>query len=157
MGTRHRLLAAALLLALVAAGCGDDPALEGTAEGGDGGEGDAAGADDAPAVEVVAPSDGAEVEPPFDIEFEVSGVEIGPPETGKRHVHVYVGGDYETHYTVEPFTVTEAAEGEQAFRVVLARANHDELDVGDEVTLTVAGGAAAAPEDEDEDDDGYGY
>lgn len=108
-------------------------------------------------MEVVAPSDGEEVEPPFDIEFDVSGVAVGPPDTGERHVHVYVGGDYETHYTTEPFTVTDAAEGEQTFRVVLARANHTELDPADEVTVTVAGGAAAGPEDGDEDDDGYGY
>ena len=106
-------------------------------------------------VEVSAPGDGAEVAQPFDLEFTVAGVEVGPIEEGLNHLHVYLGDDFEKHFSDDPFTVDGLDEGEHTIRVVLARANHDELDVEDTVTLAVTG--APSPDDEDDEDDGPRY
>jgi hypothetical protein len=106
-------------------------------------------------LEVSAPGDGAEVAQPFDIELTVTGAELGRVADGLHHLHVYLGDDYEMHFSDDPFTVDGLEEGGHTIRVVLARANHDELDVEDTVTLVVTGAPAA--DDEDDEDDGPGY
>jgi hypothetical protein len=110
-----------------------------------------------PSIEVTAPADGEQVEQPFDIEFRVSGVQLGPVEEGLHHLHVYIGDDYEMHFSDQPFTVDGVEEGEHDFRLVLARANHDELDVADTVTLTVTGEPVEDDEDAENDTPGYDY
>lgn len=91
-------------------------------------------------VRITAPSDGAQVQAPFVVEFEISGVEIGPTDTGRHHVHVYVDDRYDVHESADPYTVSGMSAGEHTIRVILAKANHDETDVADEVRLTAAAG-----------------
>ena len=123
--------------ALLVAGCGAD-------------EPEAATADpDGVEIRIVAPADGSEVEQPFDVELEVTGVEIGEVATGAHHVHFYVGdAEFDPHYSTGPYRVDAASSGEQTIRVEVARANHDEIGVADAITLTVAGDPEPAAEDE---------
>lgn len=96
-----------------------------------------------PSIRVVSPAEGTEVASPVEVRLEAEGVEIGPPESGAMHFHVYLGdtGDYEVVTT----TTAEVPlpQGEQTLRVVLAEANHTETDVSAEVTVNVTSGAAA--------------
>jgi len=134
-------LAVAAATILLAAGCGDDDddtTAAGSGSGGGGGE---------MTVDIAAPADGAEVGAEFDLEVDTS-VEIGEPDTGLHHVHLYYDGnesdgEYDIVYSVdEPWTVDrDLSPGEHTIEAVIANADHSLTDASDEVTVMVGEGA----------------
>lgn len=162
---RHRRRLAALVaagalgLALVA--CGDDGDDTSTAQGSeDGGE----GGSDTPTVEITSPADGDTVGPDFDVELQ-SSEELGEPDTGRHHVHVYVDGDEDDYEIVYDDSVSLSrglAEGEHTVEAELANPDHSPVEgASDEVTVEVGGGGGGGTDGgsstTSEDDGGYGY
>jgi hypothetical protein len=150
-----RAVAAATIL--LAAGCGDD---DDTTAAGSGGGGGGGGGD--MTVDIVEPGDGAEVGAEFDVEVDTS-VDIGEPDTGLHHVHLYYDGNtadggYDLVY--EPrFTVDRLDPGEHTIEAVIANADHSLTDARTEITVTVgdaAGGGSGTTTDATTDS-GYGY
>lgn len=127
------LLATGLLLV---SACAEEPA---TTEGGGGG----------PTITIVSPADGTDVQSPLELKLSVTGPEIGPPDTGLMHFHVYIGGASDYKVVTETSASIDLPKGEQVVRVVLAQPNHDETDVSAEVTVDVTSGTA-------DGDGGYG-
>ncbi|HEV8571959.1 MAG TPA: hypothetical protein VGR49_02775 [Actinomycetota bacterium] len=101
---------------------------------------------------ILKPEDGAMVSGKVDLAISVEGTEIGPPESGAMHFHVYV--DDSDQYEVVPSTETTVSvpNGEHTLRVVLAHPNHEETQISDEVTFTVS----AATGDTGDTGGGYG-
>lgn len=138
------------------AACGDDDTTEtGTGNESGGGQGGTT-------IEFVAPADGDELEAPFEVEVDPS-VDIGEPDTGLDHVHLYYDGnisddtsDYDILYD-ETFTVErDLGEGEHTLEAVVANADHSLTDVSAEITVTVGGGGAGGGNDAT-DSPGYDY
>lgn len=162
---RSRRLATFVLvvtLALIAAACGgddDDSTATGDA-GSSGGSGDMT-------ISLTTPTDGAEVGTPFDVEVD-SSVDLGEPDTGLHHVHLYYDGatgdgDYDLVYG-ESFTVErDLGEGEHTVEAVIANADHSLTDARDEITVNVTGSGGGGTDDGGTDgggggtDDGGGY
>jgi hypothetical protein len=84
------------------------------------------------------PADGASVEGKVDLAVSVEGAEIGPPESGAMHIHVYVddSGDYDV--VTSATSTVSVPNGEHTLRVVLAQPNHEETEISDEVTFSVS-------------------
>jgi hypothetical protein len=93
------------------------------------------------------PEDGASVEGKVDLVVSVEGTEIGAPESGAMHFHLYVddSDQYEVVTTTE--STVSVPNGEHTLRVVLAQPNHAETEISDEVTVTVSGAAGEGGED----------
>jgi hypothetical protein len=129
-----------LLLAVVLslAACRD----VGTAGGAGGGE---------MSLSIQEPEDGAEVSGKVNLAVSVEGTEIGPPDSGAMHIHVYVddSDDYDVVSSAESFV--SVPNGDHSLRVVLAQPNHEETQVSDEVTFSVSGATG------DTEDTGGGY
>jgi hypothetical protein len=97
-------------------------------------------------VEIISPNDGDSVEQPFEVQFRVSGTDIGPTNTGKDHLHIYVdGGDYKVHESTDPYKASGLPAGSHRVEVVIARANHDETETKDEISVTVTGAGGSTP------------
>jgi hypothetical protein len=160
--SRHAVVRAVLALtaaaALAAAGCGDDDDTT-TTESGAG----AGGGDDL-SISVTTPEDGATVGDSFEVEVDTS-VDIGEPDTGLHHVHLYYDGntdDGEYDLVYDPtFTVErDLGAGEHTIEAVVANADHSLTDARDEVTVTVGdeatgsgGGTGPGDDDTGETDD----
>ena len=146
-------LAAVVPFALAIAACGDDDDAA-TGSGDEGGNGDGT-------VEIASPSDGDEVDSGFELEFS-SSEELGPTDTGEKHVHLYYDGSDE-YEVVESttFTVDDLDEGEHTITAALANADHSETGAQDEITVTVGGGGGGNTGDSEDEggntDDPYGY
>ena len=97
------------------------------------------------------PEDGAQVSGEVNLAVSVEGAEIGPPDSGAMHIHVYVddSDQYEVVTTTE--TSVSVPDGDHTVRVVLAQPNHEETEISDEVTFSVSAGAG------DTEDTGGGY
>ena len=154
-GGRGAIAAALAVLALVLAACGDDGDDATTADAGDTGGGGGGG--DALSIEVAAPADGDEVGDTFDLELDTS-VELGEPDTGLHHVHLYYDGEtaegeydlvYDTSFTVE----RDLGEGEHTIEAVIANADHSLTEARDELTVTVGSGAPAGDDTDDTEDE----
>jgi hypothetical protein len=145
-------------LVLTAAACSDD---DGTvAAGSDGGSGDLT-------ISIAEPADGSTVEPGFAVEVD-PGVEIGEPDTGRHHVHIYYDGnrsdgEYDIVYDAdEPWTVErDLPPGTHTVEAFIANADHSLTEASDEITVTVGeaadGGGADDPGSDDGGSGGYGY
>jgi hypothetical protein len=133
--------ATALLLAVVLflAACRD----VGTAGGAGGGE---------MSLSIEEPADGAEVSGKVNLAVSVEGTEIGAPDSGAMHIHVYLddSDDYDVVTSTE--SSVSVPNGEHSLRVVLAQPNHEETGVSDEVTFSVS----AATGDTGDTGGGYG-
>lgn len=165
---RRRLVALGAALAalvLVAAACsGDDDTVAGDpgAEGGDSGSGGGGGDGDM-TISIADPTDGATVEPGFKVEVDPS-VDIGEPDTGLHHVHLYyddnqADGEYDIVYSAdEPWTVDrDLSPGEHTIEAVIANADHSLTDASDEVTVTVGEGAGGGSNTTEQENDPYAY
>jgi hypothetical protein len=166
---RMTIVAVATVVALAPglAACGDDDGDTSTESGSGSTEGGSDGAGDGSAVTIVSPADGDAIEPDFDLELD-SSEEIGEPDTGNFHFHVFVDGDqedYEIVYDNSHRVERDLAEGEHTIEVALANPDHSLVgdDARDEITVTV-GGAAGGSGGSDttgttagEDDGGGGY
>jgi hypothetical protein len=96
-------------------------------------------------VEIISPKDGDTVEQTFEVEFRVSGTDIGPTSTGKNHVHVYIDDNYDVHESTDPYTVSGLSAGSHQIEVVIAKANHDETETKDGISVTVTGAGGSTP------------
>jgi hypothetical protein len=155
--------AALAALALLAAACRDDDddtvAAEGGSDSGGGG-----GNDGDMTISIAAPADGATVDPDFQVEIDPS-VDVGEPDSGLHHVHLYYDGnqsdgEYDIVYSVdEPWTVDhDLSAGEHTIEAVIANADHSLTDASDEITVTVGEGAGDGGTDTTESDGGaYDY
>jgi VCBS repeat-containing protein len=123
---------------LVLAGCAKNQAASGSAT-----------------LSITSPADGASVTSPVKLVLAVNGVEIGPPSTGKMHVHIHIDGSGK--YQVLTSTTAEIvlSAGQHTIEVVLAQPNHTETATKASVAVTVTGGAAASPSSSS--GGGYGY
>ncbi|MGH9229940.1 MAG: hypothetical protein ACRD07_14660 [Acidimicrobiales bacterium] len=155
---RRRLVtlgAALAVLALLTAACsGDDddtvagdPAAE--PAGGDSGS----GGDGEMTISITGPADGAAVEPGFQVEVDPS-VDVGEPDTGLHHVHLYYDGnqsdgEYDIVYGAdEPWTVDrDLSPGEHTIEAFIANADHSLTDASDEITVMVGEGAGGGGTD----------
>jgi hypothetical protein len=160
---RRRLVslgAALAALALLGAACSDDSdnTETGAGSGSGGGGGDMT-------ISITAPDDGATVEPGFDVELDPS-VDIGEPDTGLHHVHLYYDGnisddqsEYDIVYSAdEPFTVDrDLGSGEHTIEAVIANADHSLTDVSDEITVTVGDDMGSGGGGNTTTTDGGGY
>jgi hypothetical protein len=148
----RRLRAAALVagLALVTVACGDDSDTSDVA---------APEGDGEFTLEIVSPSDGAEVGLPFTIELSTNA-ELGPPDSGLQHAHVFVDGDMSNFEIIDseaweidadsPILAGVEA-GERVLNVTLHTANHEPLGAEHEVTIQLTEGG----ESEEGRDPGY--
>jgi hypothetical protein len=142
------VLAAFALLAAACSGDDDDDTVAGDtgAESGGGGDSGGGGGDDL-TISIADPTDGATVEPGFQVEVDPS-VDIGEPDTGLHHVHLYYDGnesdgEYDIVYSAdEPWTVDrDLGPGEHTIEAFIANADHSLTDASDEVTVMVGEGA----------------
>lgn len=143
-------LAAALALAATACGGDDDTTTD---AGGSGGSEDLT-------ISLTEPAAGTEVSNPFDVAVD-SSVDLGEPDTGRHHVHLYYDGDtddgdYDLVYG-PTFTVERDLDpGDHTIEAVIANADHSLTDARDEVTVTVgqvdAGAGGGTPEQPDDSD-----
>lgn len=151
---RSRAVVAVAALALLAGACGDDG--DDTEASGGGGGGDDL------SITIETPTDGAEVDTPFEVEVDPS-VDIGEPDTGLHHVHLYYDGemaegDYDLVYEPEFTVERDLGAGEHTIEAVIANADHSLTDARDEVTVTVGGGAGGGTGTTDATDaGGYDY
>ena len=137
-------MAVAATMVLVVAGCGDD---DDTTSAGAG-----SGSGDEMTISVTQPTDDAEVGSPFDVEVDTS-VDIGEPDTGLHHVHLYYDGrsddsaDYDIVYGTS-FTVERDLDpGEHTIEAVIANADHSLTDARDQLTVTVGEGSGGTGTD----------
>ncbi len=147
---RRRILRSGVAVAaaavLIAAGCGDDD--DTTAAGSGDGSGGGGGGD--MTIDIVEPGDGAEVGSEFEVDVDTS-VDIGEPDTGLHHVHLYYDGntaegEYDIVYEPE-FTVDRLDPGEHTIEAVIANADHSLTDARDQLTVTVGEGSGGAGTD----------
>lgn len=124
--------------ALVLAGCAKNQAASGSGT-----------------LSITSPPDGASVTSPVRLVLAVKGVEIGPPSTGKMHLHIHIDGSGK--YEVLTSTTDEIAlpAGQHTIEVVLAQPNHTETATKASVAVTVTGGPAGSPSPSS--GGGYGY
>jgi hypothetical protein len=117
------------------------------------------GGSDAEQLSITSPDDGAAVKVPFELTWE-SAVPLGPPDSGKDHVHVFVDGQ-ENDYTVvggNRFRVKALSPGTHDVQISLQRADHTPVGPEDSVEVTVTGrGAPTSPTDDDSGGGPYGY
>ena len=95
---------------------------------------------------ITAPTAGATVTEPFPLAF-TSNQEIGPPASGKHHVHVTVDGktaDYAV-VTASPFQVKNLTPGEHTITVTLQNADHSPAGATTQVKVNITGGAVQSP------------
>ena len=151
--SRARTLLPVLLvaIALIVAGCASSD--NGTSGGGAQSGGNSGGS---ASVAFATPTAGAKVTSPVDVAFTVQGAQIGQPETGKMHFHVYVdqSSDYKILYTTSGKLDVPA--GQHTLKVVLAQPNHTETatTATEQVDVTGSSGGAGAPTTTA---GGYGY
>ena len=155
-------------LALFAASCSDDDdtvAGDAGSESGSSGESGGGGGDGDMTISIAAPTDGATVEPGFEVEVDPS-VDVGEPDTGLHHVHIYYdgnqdNGEYDIVYSVdEPWTVErDLAPGEHTVEAFIANADHSLTDASDEITVMVGegGGGGGGDTTTTSEDDGGAY
>ena len=109
-------------------------------------------------IDIVEPGDAAEVGSEFEVDVDTS-VEIGEPDTGLHHVHLYydgntADGEYDLVYEPE-FTVDRLEPGEHTIEAVIANADHSLTDARDQVTVTVGEGSGGGSDATDSGSGGY--
>jgi hypothetical protein len=133
---------------LAATACGGDDDSGGGAEPASGsaptGSG-ARGASGALSIAIDEPADGADVSGEFAVNMTPS-VEVGEPETGLHHIHLYYDGakgdgEYDMVFG-ESTTVTRQLDpGEHTIEAVVVNADHSPTDAHTSITVNVTGGA----------------
>ena len=141
------VLAAAIGLAIAGCASSDNGTSSGAQSGGSGGNA---------SVSFATPASGAKVASPVNVSFNVQGAQIGQPETGKMHFHVYVdqSSDYKILYSMSGKVDVPA--GQHTLKVVLAQPNHTETSTTatEQVDVTGGSGGGGAPTTTS---GGYGY
>jgi hypothetical protein len=148
---RISMLAGALAVAAMAlTACGS---ASGGDSGGSGGE---------EMVTITSPQDGATVQPTFMLEWD-STVPLGPPDSGKDHVHVYVDGQ-QNDYTVvggTQFQIENLSPGQHEVDISLQHADHSPVGPKSSIHVTVSGSGSGSGSDTSPSTGsgggGYGY
>ena len=139
--------AVAVLAAGMLAGCGS----ESSAGSGSG--------SDSPSLSITSPSEGDTVGSSFTVKWQ-SNVDLGEPDTGKDHVHVFVDGN-SNDYTVvggDSFEVTGLSDGQHTVDVTLQNADHSPAGAEDQVDVMVSGSGSQSPSDDSSSGGGsYNY
>jgi hypothetical protein len=123
-----------MLLAACGMGGGGGTGAAASPSGGSSGGGKAA-------LTILTPKDGASVTAPVKLSF-TTGVALGPPSSGKDHVHVFIDGRTQD-YTVVPkttYTVRNIPAGRHTIGVTLQHADHSPVGPSAQVTVNVKGG-----------------
>lgn len=131
--SRWALGVTAALLGLLA-GCGGSSTTSTAAGSGGGGGG---------ALRITSPAPGADVTEPFMLTWS-SKAALGPPDSGKDHVHVFVDGK-SNDYTVvggNQFQIKGLSAGKHTLQVTLQHADHTPVGPSSSVSVTVAGAGA---------------
>jgi hypothetical protein len=102
------------------------------------------GAGDDLTLSIATPTDGAEVSLPFEVELE-SNVELGAPDTGNHHAHLYFdtdisSEDYDMVYGTTAEVTRELEPGEHTIIASLRNADHSDAGPSQEITVTVTAG-----------------
>lgn len=142
-----RGLVALAVVMLTAAACGSSSDV-GTTSGGGGAE----------RVKITSPANGATVHQPFTLKWN-STVPLGPPDSGKDHVHVYTDG-HANDYTVvggNSFKVNGLTPGEHTVQISLQHADHSPVGPKSEITVMVTGGGSGGSSSPSSGDGGGGY
>jgi hypothetical protein len=123
---------ATIAIALAACGSGSDE-TSGASSGGE-------------KVTITSPSDGDNVDVPFMLKWD-STVPLGPPDSGKDHVHVYVDGKTNDYTVVggTEFQVKGLSPGKHTVEISLQHADHSPVGPESEISVTVGGGGSESP------------
>jgi hypothetical protein len=157
---RARRLAALMAvgaLVLGAAACGGDD--DDTTSSGSSGK-DKGSDSGAMTVKIADPADGSDVSADgFTVKFDPS-VDVGAPDTGKNHIHLFYDGNDSDYEVVngKSFDVPSGKleEGEHTLKAVIANADHSLTDASDEITVNVgSGGSDDGGGSDTTDDSGY--
>jgi hypothetical protein len=134
---RALLPAAALLAAigLALAGCQSSNST-GSQSGGNSGSADLS-------LRFIAPTADAQVASPVKVSLGVSGTDIGQPETGKMHLHIYVDDSSQYKILYSKQGSLDVPQGRHTLKAVLAQPNHTETGVTATQRVEVTGGAQA--------------
>ncbi|GAA4497108.1 hypothetical protein GCM10023191_040090 [Actinoallomurus oryzae] len=113
-----------------------------------------------PTLSIQAPSDGANVELPITLKFTTSE-DIGPTDSGKDHVHVFVDGKT-NEYTVVTSTTYQIKSlpmGRHIIGVTLQHADHSPAGASAQVSVNVTGGSSGGGSSDSTGggNGGYGY
>jgi hypothetical protein len=152
MRTSARVLlpTAALLAAvgLALAGCQSSGSSSGSQSGGGGGGSN-------PSIAFASPAADAQVASPVKFSVNVTGTDIGQPETGKMHLHIYV--DKSSQYKIVYATQgsVDVPQGKHMLKAVLAQPNHTETSTTATQQVEVTGGGQQGTATTG--GDGYGY
>jgi hypothetical protein len=150
MRTAPRVLlpAAALLAAvgLVLAGCQSSGSSTGSQSGGGGGN---------PSIAFTSPAADAQVASPVKVSFNVTGTDIGQPDTGKMHLHVYVDNSSQYKILYATQGSVDVPQGKHMLKAVLAQPNHTETSTTASEQVEVSGGGQQGTATTS--GDGYGY
>jgi hypothetical protein len=109
----------------------------------------------AQSLKITSPAGGASVTTPFTLTF-TSSAPIGPTDSGKDHVHLFVDG--KTNYQVVTATRTQVkglSPGKHTIRVTLQHADHSSDGAKAQITVIVTGGSGGTPSSTPTG--GYGY
>ena len=139
-------IGAAALLAAAACGSSGSSASNGSAAG-----------SSSPALKIISPAPGASVTSPFTLKIS-SSKPIGPIDTGKDHVHLFVDGG--SSYQVVTSTQTQVknlSAGKHTILVTLQHADHSPVGPKARITVTVTGGSGATSSSSPTSSGGYGY
>ncbi|MBO3744656.1 hypothetical protein J5X84_01155 [Streptosporangiaceae bacterium NEAU-GS5] len=109
-----------------------------------------------PNLSIITPENGDRVNEPFTLRFK-SNVPIGPPASGKDHVHVFADGresDY-TVVTTTSFVVKDLPVGTHRIGVTLEHADHSPAGATDEITVQIDKVGVTSPPDDTDPGGGY--
>ena len=127
---------------LLAASCGEDS--DSSSSGGSEGTEPAAGAE--LSVSIDEPADGADVGAEFTVRMSPS-VEVGNPDTGLHHLHLYYDGNTDDGEFDMVFgdtaTVTGLDPGEHVIEAVVVNPDHSPTDARAEIMVNVTEGGGA--------------
>lgn len=138
-----RLAAGAVLTVLLAAGCGSNGGTGGGYGGGGATDSGGSGGGGGMTLEITSPVDGGTVETPFTVELE-SSEELGAPDTGKHHVHVFFDGNDQEYQVVEGNSVeiTDLPAGDHEIDASLRNADHSAAGAETQINVTVGSGGS---------------
>jgi hypothetical protein len=137
-----------VVAALAVAACGDES--ESASDGTEPASGTQPAASGDLSVSIDEPADGADVGAQFTVRMTPS-VDVGAPDTGLHHLHLYYDGDTDDGDFDMVFsdtaTVTGLAPGEHVIEAVVVNPDHSRTDASAQITVNVTegGGGAGTP------------
>jgi len=131
------IMGTAFLAAAALAGCGGS---SDASSGDQGSGGQAAGGQGGGPLTITEPKNGANVTLPFTVKY-TTGEQLGPTDSGKDHVHVFLDG-HKNDYTVVPTTsyqIKNAPAGQHEVDVTLQHADHSPVGPTAKIMVNVQG------------------